>query len=93
MSTPPVPKIGTEIYVPSAWYLSRGRDDICGGKGTVERTKISHSTQWVYVTEVPGRGFNWAIVGDQQEKLADEYGEQRAHPCPDDHPSGNTGGL
>ena len=92
MSTPPVPKAGQEIYVPSAWYLSRGRDDICGGKAKVERTEFKFHTRWVYVVGI-SKGFNWAIIGEDQAKMADEYGEQQAHPCPDDHPSANTGGL
>lgn len=91
-STPPVPKVGDEIYVPTAWYMSRGRDDIDGGKATVERTEIRFYTQWVYVVGI-SRGFNWAIIGDDQEKLAAEFGETRAHPSPDNHPSANTGGL
>lgn len=93
MSNLPPPSPGDEIYVPTAWYLSRGRDDVQGGKATVERLKRSYGTLWVYVKELPGRGHNWEIIGPDQEKLKAEFGESRAHPDPDDDPSANTGRL
>jgi len=42
---------------------------------------------------VPKRGFNWSVIGPEQERYREEYAGQVAHPCPDDEPSVNTGGL
>lgn len=88
-----VPSPGDEVYVPSAWYISRGRDDVCGGRATVERVEERYSTTWIYVREVPGRGYNWEILGPEQERLRQEYAGQVAQRCPDDDPSANTGDL
>lgn len=93
-----LPKVGDEVYVPSAFYISRGRDDVCGGRATVERIEEradwgDQNRWWIYVHEVPDRGYNWALISRDQERLRREYAGKVAHPCPDDHPSSNTGAL
>lgn len=93
MSKLPTLKRGDPIYVPTSWYLSRGADDVCGGKATVQRTESRWGSLWVYVEEVPGRGYNWDLIGPEQAKLTAEYSGKTAHPCPDLHPSANTGAL
>lgn len=94
----PVPSPGDTIYVPTALYLSRGRDDVQGGKATVERIEERpewgvQNRLWVYVKEVPGRGYNWFCLAHDQEKLAAKFGDRVAHPDPDDRPEMNTGAL
>lgn len=85
MSTDDVPKvdIGDVIVVPSYLYIDRGEDDVCGGLATVVRMKVEWGSRWVYVNEVPGRGYNWDIIGPDQDRLAAEYGHLIAEPCPE----------
>lgn len=98
-AVPELPQPGDTIYINSSFYISRGRDDVCGGKATVERIRVDEKCQnpvnryWVYVKEVPGRGYNWTLLKRDQEKLKKEYGDRVAHPCPDNDPASNTGAL
>jgi len=93
-----LPKVGDEIYVPSSFYISHGRDDVQGGKAIVARVEVREqypefNRYWVRVEELPGRCYNWGVLERDQEKLKERYGEVRAHPDPDNHPSSNTGAL
>ena len=88
-----LPKIGDEIYVPTALHLSRGRDDVVGGLATV--TKISKSmsggeqVHFISVKEIPG-GFNWEqSLALKQDELKDRFGNNRAYPDPDNDPNFN----
>lgn len=79
----PAPKPGDIIIVPSRFYIDRGEDDVCGGLATVASVNEDRGTTWVYVEELPNRGYNWATIEDQAELLT-KYGDQNiAHPCPD----------
>ena len=91
-----VPKVGETIYVPSAWYLSHGKDDFAGGKATVTKVEVSRYTDrdgepivCICIKERPGTEYNWKTLEPQQEKLKVEYGDQVAHPDPDDSPESN----
>ena len=93
-----LPKAGDEIYVNTAVYISRGADDVIGGLATVERVEErpdwgEHNRIWVYVKEVPGRGYNWKCLLPDQAKLKAEFGARRAYPDPDLDPRANTGAL
>jgi hypothetical protein len=89
----PPPKVGDTIYVYSSFYLSHGVDDFAGGQATVSSVEVSTSggkpVWWVSIKERPGHGYNWALLREQQTKLAAEYGNQKAHPDPDDDPASN----
>lgn len=92
------PKVGDEIYVPTTLYISRGRDDVRGGLATVERVEMrpdwgEHNMLWVYVSEVPGRGYNWEVLRRDQGKLRAEFKNSRAHADPDMDPRFNTGQI
>jgi hypothetical protein len=86
-TVPPPPKVGDEIYVPSAFYLSHGRDDFVGGLARVAAVKLDElggsTGYWVEVEERPGRQYNWDWLGPQQGKLRAEYKDERAHLDPD----------
>lgn len=91
----PVP--GDEIYVGTSLYMSRGRDDVWGGKAIVERVEDKakfgwpeHNRWWVYVKGIE-RGYNWTCLLRDQRKLQAEYRDRQAKPCPDPDPSANTG--
>ncbi len=89
-----VPEVGEDIYVQSAYYLSRGRDDFLGGLCEVAevrtRTSAGKEVPFVSVVERPGHGYNWEILKEAQEKLAKEYGEYRGRECPDNSKESNT---
>jgi hypothetical protein len=89
---PPPPKVGDEIYVDSALYVYRGRDDFRGGKVKVSR--VRHQTSlfelwWVTVEERPGTEYNWTHLAPKQAELAARYGEERGRPDPDLEPEFN----
>lgn len=75
-----LPPIGTDIYVQGALYIDHGEDDICGGRAEVKKVT---KDGFVTTVELPNRSYNWASLKEQQETLRKEYGNRRAHPCPD----------
>jgi len=90
---PKPPAVGSDIYVPSAWYLSHGADDFHGGLCQVVEVTLSTSagepTWFVEVHERPGHGYIWALLSEQQESLKAEYGDTRGYPDPDNDPESN----
>jgi hypothetical protein len=90
----PIPKVGDDIYVPSAFYLSHGVDDVVGGLGKVIKVKegisCGETTYFVYVAEHENKGYNWEFLAKQQEDLKKQFGNERAYPDPDYSPSSNT---
>ena len=88
-----IPKVGDTIYVPTAMYVYRGSDDFAGGRATVSRVYEQYGSWWVAIKERPGTGYNWASLGADQENLAAQYGDQLAHPDPDDRPEFNDDGA
>lgn len=78
-----LPKVGDIIYVGSHMYLSRGSDDVVGGKATV--TKVDKQTYGVFITvaEHPGHSYNWKILEEDQDKLKKQFGNKKAYPDPD----------
>jgi hypothetical protein len=84
-----VPKKGDTIYIPTALYVYRGEDDIQGGKATVSKVTEENGTTWVAVEENPGTNYNWKSLSEKQEKLREEFGEQKAYPDPDYRPGFN----
>lgn len=90
------PKIGQQIYVPSAMYVYRGADDFAGGLATID--KIEHSKHlpkdhvnytMVTIKERPNTSYNWKSLLEKQEYLAKEYAGKIAHPDPDLRPDFN----
>lgn len=95
---PPVaePVIGQKIYVPSSLYVYRGQDDFAGGKATInkiERSKDLPPDHYNYlmvgIEGRPGTMYNWRPLLERQEELEKMYGDQIAHPDPDDRPEFN----
>jgi hypothetical protein len=78
-----VPKVGDTIYVPTRWYISRGTDDILGGKATVTDVEQKSYGLVITVAEIPNHGFIWKTLENQQEKLRAEYGDRTARVDPD----------
>lgn len=88
----PLPKAGDDIYVPSAFHLSHGRDDVVGGLArvkSVSRQMIGgERVHFIFVKEIPG-GFSWEHLALMQAKLEKEFGKSRAYPDPDNRPEFN----
>lgn len=89
-----LPKIGDDIYVPTAGSMSHGTDDRVGGLAKVKMVKpgISAGETVHYVTteEFPQVSYNWeGNLAGQQEKLKKQFGNNRAYPDPDDRPEFN----
>jgi hypothetical protein len=95
---PPVdqPVIGQKIYVPSSLYVYRGQDDFAGGIATINKIEKSdflppdhYNYLMVGIAERPGSMYNWRPLLERQEELKKMYGDQIAHPDPDDRPEFN----
>lgn len=91
-----IPKIGDKIYVPTSLYLGHGMDDFEGGiatiSGIVESNSLpkDHSNYYmVRIEERPGAKYNLRYLLENQEKWKKRYGEEIAHPDPDDRPEFN----
>lgn len=81
------PKVGDEIYVPTRCSISHGGDDSRGGKGRISKVSEGISAGepcwFVTVEEVPVRSFNYKLLLQDQEKLAAQFGDERARMDPD----------
>jgi len=94
----PVPEKGQKIYVHSSLYVYRGEDDFAGGIATINKVEFSdflpedhYNYTMVGIEERPGTMYNWCHLFEEQEKLKEMYGDQIAHPDPDDRPEFNEG--
>jgi len=90
-----VPSVGQEIYVPSALYLSHGRDDILGGRTTVTKVVAEkHGDRIVHGIQVkgfPNETYYWENgLMQQQEELRQRFGDQLARPDPDEREEFNS---
>ena len=89
----PLPKVGEDIYIEGAMYLSHGIDDYNGGLAKVSKVKKGISggedTHYVSVEELPGHSWNWEYLAEEQDDLKKEYKKQRAHPDPDNSAESN----
>jgi len=90
MSDYTIPKVGDTIYVESHMYISRGSDDVVGGKATVRSVEVSKSLPkgdtnsiFVSVVEHPGHSYNWYHLSKEQDKLKKQFGNKKAYPDPD----------
>jgi hypothetical protein len=79
-----IPKVGEDIYLPGALYLSHGVDDYVGGLAKV--AKVHKETYGTFITteEIPGHSINWEYLEGEQAALKKEFGKKRAYPDPDD---------
>lgn len=77
------PAVGDVIYVSSAYYMDHGQDDVCGGLAQITKTQMRGDDIFISIEQHPGRMLNWAFLGPEQGRLAEMYGGQWAHPCPD----------
>lgn len=78
-------KKGDEMYVYSSFYISRGSDDVCGGLAKIEKIeqdKDIHTLVWV-MFEGLDSAYNYEHLLEKQNELKDQFGSQKAHPCPD----------
>lgn len=91
-----LPKQGDKMYVGSSFYVYRGSEDFAGGIATVDRIILSdHLPEdhcnfiMVAFKERPGYQYNYRLLLDEQDKLKERFGDQVAHPDPDDRPEFN----
>ncbi len=86
-----LPKIGDKLYVPSAYHISRGEDDIDGGLATISKVEISKHLPKNHINSImvkfeeldKATSYNYRILLEQQKELKEEYGDQVAKPNPD----------
>jgi len=94
MNEKKLPKIGQEVYIPTALYLGHGRDDFRGGLCRIRRIELGKSageeTVFIEVEENLGTEYNWNLLLKKQKELAKEHGKRRGHPDPDYRPEMNV---
>lgn len=86
------PVVGTDIYVETHLYVSHGRDDVTGGLAQVAKVEWDEQQEahFVMVLEHEGHNYRWEEgLREKQVELAKEFGDSRAHPCPDMDPEAN----
>lgn len=92
------PKVGQRIYLPTALYLSHGKDDFDGGKCVVSKIKIEDSLPaghpnrvFFAVEENPGHLYSWEHYGNinTQRKYKKQYGNRKGKRDPDYRPEFN----
>lgn len=81
---------GDQLYIPSAYYCSRGSDDVEGGIATIKYLHVNKELSedhpnriFVEFHEHPQRSLNYQYVLENQDEWAKEYAGKIAHPCPD----------
>lgn len=88
-----VPKVGDTIYVPTALYLSHGRDDFHGGKATVSKVtsgiSAGEEVPFISVKERPRTSYNWEFLAEKQADLKARFGDTLSYPDPDYDPQSN----
>jgi len=79
------PKVGSKIYINSSFYISHGSDDVEGGLATISKAeKIPGCEEWfIEVKEIPGHGYNYELLMEDQKELKKEFGKRKAHADPD----------
>ena len=90
---PTPPEVGSDVYVPSAWYMFHGVDDFQGGLCKVTSVKLDTSggepAWFITVHERPGYSYNWSSLSERQDELRAEHGTARGYPDPDNDPEAN----
>ncbi|MBI2120987.1 MAG: hypothetical protein HYT94_05185 [Parcubacteria group bacterium] len=92
----PLPKVGDDIYVPTALYMGHGKDDRMGGLAKVMSISVTTSSgelvHNVCVEEFPDSLFSWEhYLAENQDELRERFGQSRAYSDPDNRPEFNRG--
>lgn len=81
------PTVGDDIYVGSSYYIDHGEDDFEGGLCEISNvttgTSGGRQVYFVEIKERPGHSYNYEVLLEQQENLAETYGDQRGFENPD----------
>ncbi len=90
------PIIGEKIYVPSSFYVFRGKDDFEGGLATINEIEYNKylpkdDVNYVMVSIEGQKGVmrNWKMLLGNQEQLKKDYKGKIAHASPDLRPEFN----
>jgi hypothetical protein len=77
------PRVGDEVYVGTALFLTHGEDDFIGGLCTISKVEKYGDNIWIEVEEDPGTSNSWYYLKELQEELREEFGFERGHKKPD----------
>jgi hypothetical protein len=84
---------GDVIYVDTELYLSRGKDDFCGGLAEViefrKDINAVKPTPCVVIASKRQSQYNWRLLTARQKQLRSVFGKTWAHPDPDHRPEFN----
>ena len=84
-------KAGDKMFVRGSMSISNGSSDTAGGIATIKKIKVDEhlgedhiNGVMVEFIELPGHGYNYKYLLEEQEKLAKVYNNgEVAHPDPD----------
>ncbi len=83
-------KVGEDVYIPSAFYLSHGEDDFSGGLcKIIEIEEVLPGHKYIRVKEQPSSQYPYDYLLENQKKWKKEYGKRRGKACPDYSPNSN----
>lgn len=94
-----IPKVGQEIWIPSALYLGHGEDDVMGGKTTItgvvrnDALPFEHFNSIFVKVKAIGQStsYNYRSLLERQDELKEKFGDNIAYPDPDDREEFNKG--
>jgi len=79
-------KVGDDIYLPSEYYVGHGADDFHGGLcEIVEIDTRNPAKPMIRVAEQPGLSWtNLAMLIKEQDKLREQFDDQRGYMDPEE---------
>jgi len=84
-----IPKVGDLVYVDSSIYLSHGVDDFIGGLCEITSVSNGDGNYGIEVKEDPDVRYSWEYLAELQDKLKEQFGENRGYQRPDHRPEFN----
>ena len=83
-------KKGDKLYIRGSCSISNGSNDVAGGLATIKEIEVSKTLPeghmnsiFVSFEEIPNHSYNYLLLLEEQEKLKERYGNEKAHPDPD----------
>ena len=85
-----IPKVGDLVYVDTSLFVTHGEDDFIGGLCEVISVDThGEDIHRICVKEDPDTSHLWEYLGEMQDKLKKEFGNNRGYLRPDYRPEFN----
>ena len=85
-----IPKVGDHVYVDTSLHVTHGIDDFIGGLCEVISVETySNNLHRIQIKEDPDTSYSWEYLSELQDKLRNEFRENRGYQRPDFRPEFN----